>query len=178
MQVGETGFLDNNTSRILVVKTDSEGTIVWQKEFFAGIETKNLGNSAYEVTDGYLVAGALNENSALIKLNKSDGSTIFSKTYNKGGNDAIEHVSETEDGFLLVGYKNANDTTTTFFADGEGLMFFVDSDGDEVLLSETIDLNRYMAQGYRVKKYKNEFVIAGLTKGAEDHALVSSTRVE
>ena len=42
----------------------------------------NLGNSAIELDDGYLIVGALNRNSALIKLDKETGSTIFSETYN------------------------------------------------------------------------------------------------
>ena len=172
LQIGETGFLNDKTSRILIVKTDRYGALLWKKEFFGGDGTKNLGNSAYELADGYLIAGALNEDSALIKVKKSDGSTLFSKTYDKGGNDAIEHVAETDDGFLLVGYKNAKDLTTTFFAEGEGSMFHVNRAGEELSLGREIDLNLYMAHGYRVEKYKNEFVVAGLTEGAEDHALM------
>lgn len=172
LQIGETGFLADRTSRILIVKTDRYGALLWKKEFFGGDGTKNLGNSAYELADGYLIAGALNEDSALIKVKKSDGSTLFSKTYDKGGNDAIEHVAETDDGFLLVGYKNAKDLTTTFFAEGEGSMFHVDRAGEERPLEGEVDLNLYMAHGYRVEKYNNEFVVAGLTEGAEDHALM------
>ena len=36
-----------------------------------------------------MIAGALNRNSALIKLDKETGSTIFSETYNNGGTDAF-----------------------------------------------------------------------------------------
>ena len=70
LQIGETGFLNDKTSRILIVKTDRYGALLWKKEFYGGDRTKNLGNSAYELADGYLIAGALNEDSALIKVKK------------------------------------------------------------------------------------------------------------
>ena len=31
IQVGETGFLDNNTAKILVAKTNSQGDLIWKK---------------------------------------------------------------------------------------------------------------------------------------------------
>ena len=59
----------------------------WKKEF--GGRWCTLGNSAIEVADGYVVAGALDEDGD--KLNKSTGKR-WSPTHNYGGNDAIEHL--------------------------------------------------------------------------------------
>ena len=79
IQVGETGFLDNNTAKILVAKTNSQGDLIWKKEF--GDPGHNLGNSVIEVSDGYIVTGALNKNSTVIKLDKSNGDQKWLKTY-------------------------------------------------------------------------------------------------
>ena len=112
IQVGETGFLDNSTARILVAKTNSQGDLIWKKEF--GDPGHNLGNSIIEVSDGYIVTGALNKNSTVIKLDKSNGEQRWLKTYDNGGNDAIEHIVETPDGLVAVGYINAIDENNTF----------------------------------------------------------------
>ena len=102
LQVGETGFVPNS-AKILVVKTDQNGVLLWRKEFTGGTG-HNLGNSAYETDDGYLVCGALNENSAIIKLNKTDGGLIFEKAYDNGGSDAFEHLTITQNQIIAVGY--------------------------------------------------------------------------
>ena len=67
LQIGETGYIPN--SKILVVKTDNEGDFLWAKEI--GQLKSNLGNAIIESDDAYLVVGALDENSAIIKLEKS-----------------------------------------------------------------------------------------------------------
>ena len=65
--MGETGYIPN--SKILVIKTDNEGDFLWAKEI--GQLKSNLGNSVIETDDSYFVVGALDENSAIIKLEKS-----------------------------------------------------------------------------------------------------------
>ena len=99
LQVGETNFLPN--SKILVIKTNSFGQLMWSKEINTG--GHNLGNSAIEVDDGYLICGAQNRNSSLIKLNKESGNTLWTKTFNNGGTDAFEHAALTPNGIVVVG---------------------------------------------------------------------------
>ncbi|MHC4271539.1 MAG: hypothetical protein ACYST2_04420, partial [Planctomycetota bacterium] len=56
LMVGETGFIDNNSAKIYVVKTNSSGGLLWQKEF--GSSGYNLGNGCVETPDGnYVIAG-------------------------------------------------------------------------------------------------------------------------
>ena len=90
LQIGETGYIPN--SKILVVKTDNEGDFLWAKEI--GQLKSNLGNSVIESDDSYFVVGALDESSAIIKLEKSSGEIISSKTFDLGGSDAFEHIVE------------------------------------------------------------------------------------
>ena len=171
LQVGETGkVLKNNSSaKILVVKVDSKGKLQWKKEL--GEPGKNLGNSAIEVSDGYIVVGALNLESALIKLDKITGEMIFSKTYEKSGANAIEHITPLSNGFALVGYTDAEDGESTFYTYGKGLLFMVDNEGDEVVGLPMTDLQQYMSHGYRVFEHDGDLLVGGLTQDAEDFAV-------
>ena len=63
LQIGETGFIPNS-AKILVAKIDSEGDFVWKKEF--GALGHNLGNSAIEISDGYVVVGSMDEDSTCL----------------------------------------------------------------------------------------------------------------
>jgi len=168
LQVGETGFIPNS-ARLLVVKTNSTGQLVWKKEF--GNTGHNLGNSALEIADGYLIAGALSQNSTLLKLNKSTGAVIFEKTYNTGGNDAFEQVALTSNGIAAVGYRNALDGNNTFYTEGEGYMVFLDNNGNKIADK---DLRSYTTHAYRVKRYNNELIISGLSYGAEDYEVIKT----
>ena len=74
LQVGETYDYTNLSSKILVVKINASGQLLWSREIFSG--EHNLGNSAIELGDGYLICGGIDQNSALIKLDKDNGETI------------------------------------------------------------------------------------------------------
>ncbi len=166
LQVGETGFIPNS-AKILVVKTDANGNLLWQKEF--GTVGHNLGNSAYELSDGYLICGALNQNSALIKIDKNNGNTIFSQTYDNGGTDAIEHIAETTTGFVAVGYISALDANNTFYTEGFGFLTFIDASGNK---TNGINISSYTSHAYRIKEYGGTLLVSGLSEGAEAYNLM------
>lgn len=167
LQVGETGFIPNS-AKVLVVKMDQGGAIQWSKEFSSGTG-HNLGNSAFEGDDGYFICGSLNENSAIIKLNKLDGSVVFEKTHDNGGSDAFEHISVTPEGIIAVGYVQAEDNVNTFFTEGQGYLTILDVNGNKL---SGINLEQTMAHAYRVKKSGSNFMVSGLTEGANDYALL------
>jgi hypothetical protein len=168
LQVGETGFIPNS-AKVLVVKIDQGGTLQWSKEFSSGGSGHNLGNSAFEVDDGYFICGSLNENSAIIKLNKLDGSVVFEKTHDNGGSDAFEHISVTPEGIIAVGYVQAEDNLNTFFTEGQGYLTILDGNGNKL---SGINLENTMAHAYRIKKLGSDFMVSGLTEGANDYALL------
>ena len=171
LQIGETGFIPNS-AKILVVKTDENGNLIWKKEFGNG--GNNLGNSAIETSDGYIVCGAVNENSTIIKLNKSDGSLLFQETANNGGNDAYEDLVITSAGIVAVGYVNAEDNTNTFYTEGEGYITFLNSNG---VKQNGININQYLTQAYRIGSLNNEFYISGLTENASDYGLIKTDSI-
>lgn len=166
LQIGETGFIPNS-AKILVVKTDNTGTLLWKREF--STSGHNLGNSAIEVNDGYLICGSINENSAIIKINKIDGTTIFQKTHDNGGSDAFEHLVVSQNGIVAVGYINALDKLNTFYTEGQAYLTFLDNQGERI---SGQSLNQYLSHAYRVKIYNEELIISGLTEEANDYALV------
>lgn len=166
LQVGETGFV-GSSAKILVVKTDSEGDLQWKKEFGTG--NRNMGNSALEVEDGYLICGMLNRNSAIIKLDKNTGSTIFQVTRNNGGADAFEHIALTPKGILAVGYRQAADPNSTFFAYGQGYISFLDAQGDFI---NGQSVNAHLSQAYRVKPAGSDFIISGGTDDALEYGVI------
>ena len=167
LQVGETGFVGSN-ARILVVKTDAAGDLAWKREFGSG--NRNMGNSALEVADGYLVCGMLSRNSAILKLDKNDGGTIFQKTHDNGGADAFENLALTSKGILAVGYRQAEDPNSTFFPYGRGHITFLDAGGD-LIRGQSVDAHLSLA--YRVQSTGDgDFVIAGGTDDALQYGIV------
>ena len=168
LQIGESNFLPN--SKIYIVKTDSNGQMNWSREINNG--GHNLGNSAIELEDGYLIVGALNRNSALIKLDKQTGSTIFSQTFNNGGTDAFEHAVRTPNGIVAVGYVNAQDSNNTFYTEGQGYIMFLDENANEI---SSMNLNSFISQAYRVQYVNDELIISGLSEEAFDFKLIKMT---
>ena len=166
LQVGETGFVGSD-ARILVVKTDPAGALMWKKEFGTG--NRNMGNSAIEVADGYLVCGMLSRNSAILKLAKDDGATIFQRTHDNGGADAFEHLARTPNGLLAVGYRQAEDPNSTFFAYGRGQITFLDADG-EFITGRSVDA--HLSQAYRIAPAGEDFIIAGGTDDALEYGVI------
>jgi len=166
LQVGETGYVGSN-ARILVVKTDSTGSLIWKKQFGSG--GRNMGNSALEVDDGYLICGMLNRNSAIIKLDKATGSTLFQKTRDNGGADAFEGIAQTANGILAVGYRQAEDPNNTFFVYGQGYLSFLDVDGN-YLNGQSV--NAYLSQAYRVQPTGSDFIISGGTEDALQYGVI------
>lgn len=166
LQIGETGSLPNS-AKILVVKTDQHGNLIWKKEH--GNSGNNLGNSAIETTDGYIICGAINENSSLIKLDKANGAELYTVSINNGGNDAFEDLILTSNGILCVGYVEANDKSNTFFTEGQGYLTFLDENG---VKQQGININQHLAQAYRIKRLNNDIYVSGLTKNAQDYGLI------
>ena len=78
-----------------------------------------------ELSDGFLIAGGLNQNSSLIKLDKESGSTIFIQTNDNGGVDAYEQAAKIPGGIVAVGYVQSEDPWNTFFTWGQGNLVFL-----------------------------------------------------
>ena len=105
LMVGETGSIHNRTARVFVVKTNSWGDLRWKQEF--GRRGYNLGNCIVEMADGnYVIAGCLDYDAVLIKVDAATGKALWKKTWNLGSEDAFEGVDLTPESigkaFFLV----------------------------------------------------------------------------
>lgn len=145
--VGETGFVEDNSAKIFLVKTDQKGKLIWKKEF--GERGFNLGNFVCEAIDGnYLIAGSLNKDAAVIKVEAGSGKIIWSKKWNFGTEDAFEGLAVTQEGTILAtGYRNGL-AEGTFLNWGKGIVLGIDTDGQEIWRR---DLAKYTSSGYRIK---------------------------
>lgn len=163
LQIGETGDISKST-KLLAIKTDANGDFMWSKE--VSTSEHNLGNSALELNDGYLICGAQDRNSSIVKLS-TNGDVIWNRTYNNGGSDAFEHVALSSNGFIAVGYINAEDDLNTFYTGGTGYITFLNNLGEKIS-----GKNTEIAHPYRIKPYNNNYIISGLSDGASDYGLI------
>ena len=166
LMIGETGFIWNNTAKIYAVKTDSSGSLIWEKEF--GDEGYNLGNGCVETPDGnYVIAGTLNFDAALIKVDALTGNTLsgWPKTWDLGSEDSFEAVEVTEDGGLIAtGYRNGL-AENTFINWGSGNLIKTDAQGNEIWNK---DISASMSSGYRIKRIIDGYIVSGHPAYEED----------
>ena len=179
LQVGETGFLPS--TRILAVKVNGSGKLEWKKEY-SNKDTGssqhgryNLGNSVIETDAGYLLAGSINRNSALLMLNKKTGDVVYVKTHNNGGYDSYEHLAINGDKIIAVGYTNSEDINNTFFAEGKGYVSFADLEGDK--MNGKI-FGGDLAQAYRIARVGEEFIVSGLSWSENDDLDYAVLRID
>jgi hypothetical protein len=163
LMVGETGFVEDRSAKIFVVKTDSGGRLLWQREF--GKSGYNLGNSVAEANDGnYLVAGTLNFDAALIKVDAKAGKTIWSKTWDFGSEDSFEGLTLSNDGgIVLTGYRDGL-AEGTFLNWGKGLVLKANEYGQEEWRR---DLSGFTSSGYRIQQSGTGFVLCAHPKDEE-----------
>ena len=166
LQVGETGFIPSS-ARVFVVKTDTEGDLLWEKEI--GASGHNLGNSITETDDGYLLSAALGRKAALVLLDKGSGDIIWSNEYNPGGTSAIEQTVVLEDKIYAIGYRDAEDDENTFYTEGKGHMLILDNAGE---LLQSVDLNEHISHAYRIVQNGDFLFVSGLSLGAEEYLLL------
>ena len=163
LMVGETGFVDDRSARIFLVKTDSRGRLLWQKEF--GKRGYNLGNSVVEANDGnYVIAGTLNFDAALIKVEAKSGKTLWSKTWDLGSEDSFEGLTLSNDGgIVLTGYRDGL-AEGTFLNWGRGVVLKTDASGNEEWRR---DLSDFTSSGYRIQQSGSGYKLCAHPKDEE-----------
>ena len=176
LQIGESGS-PVDSGRILIIKVSSEGELLWRQEndlFIRG--SFNIGNSAIEIEDGYIVVGgqqsgnnSSSQNSLIAKLDKITGDIIFIKNTDNGGVDAFEHIATNLNGFIAVGYRDAEDPENTFFTEGKGHLTFLDQNG--LKLTE-LDLSDYLSQAYRSYPTHGGYIISGQAEENQQFGLL------
>jgi hypothetical protein len=115
---GSTESFGAGGSDFYLVKTDSEGNMLWNRTY--GGSGDDFGKSVVQADDGgYVIAGTINWNVAgttvdvyLVKTN-SDGNLLWSKTY--GGTSTTENifsvVQSSDGGYAIAGTLDYNSPT-------------------------------------------------------------------
>jgi hypothetical protein len=128
---------DITSAKIWVVKTDTLGNLLWQKDLGYG-----MGKRVFQTSDGGFIVGALgvfnDEDILLIKLD-SNGNISWAKSYNSVGSDELMDMVMDGDGNVIVVGRSGTDNSSNGIilkVDGSGNIIWTKyydsgSDGDE-----------------------------------------------
>jgi hypothetical protein len=106
---GETSLKGTPGSRILILKIDPEGTIVWQKIFGSNADYR-LKSILESKADGFYILGTKQPESSkpliwLVKIDNS-GNIVWESTAGGGENESMIDLAETSDnGIIICGFK-------------------------------------------------------------------------
>jgi hypothetical protein len=134
IMAGQTSEGRRNFSDMLVVKTDANGDLQWQKIIGARGQA-DYGTFVTEVSDGFLIAGGLfdsgSQRRALLKID-SDGTIVWKKNYPGEGNGSIRGIDITGDGGIVAtGYVGSREKGYQFICDdGQGFILKTDANGN------------------------------------------------
>ena len=150
-------------SDMLVVKTDAQGKLEWQKQVGTP-GRRDFANFIMEVPDGFIVAGALDvegdQRRALIKFDER-GNIVWQKTYPHAGTGSLRSAHVTRDGGLIAtGFVGSVDRGYQFISDdGEGSLIKTDAEGN-LLWEKTLSAAPH---GMRVVEVAEGYAISGVS---------------
>lgn len=120
----------NNDSNAWVVKIDSAGMVIWEKEF-GGSKLDQLYKIVNGTNNGYVLAGVTRTNDSngdmwILKID-INGNQVWSKTYGTSNGDTARGLDVTDaGGYLLVG-----ETMTGITNSYDVMLFRLDSNGEK-----------------------------------------------
>ena len=159
---GYTDSAGNGSYSFWMVKTDANGTPIWN-QVFHGLDSDDKAYALTSSSDGYLVAGEAHSNpetgaDAFAAKVDFNGGLVWKKRYGGPGFDVASGLIKTANGgYLVVGFT---------FSYGQGqrdFWFFSIDDSGNVLWSRTYGRQGYEEAYTAVQLGDNEFVVGGWT---------------
>ena len=162
-------------SDMLVVKTDEQGDLQWQK-IIGTPQRRDFATFVMEVADGFVVTGALvvdrQQQRAMVKLDVH-GNVVWQRTYGHRGSGSLRGAAVTGDGGLVAtGYVGSAERGYGFIHDsGQGSLLETDADGSlrwEQTLSPVV-------HGMRVHAVAGGYAVSGVsTRAGRDFGLLKT----
>jgi hypothetical protein len=157
---GETGLSGTSGSRVLILKLDSEGTVIWQKIFGSNADCKFksvLGSK----TEGFYILGTKQQGSSkaqiwIIKID-DNGNLLWETTTGGSENESMTDIAETSDnGVIICGYKEIK-------GDHDTDAWLIKFNKKGALESQFLFGSRYINDEFKsiVPDNTNGFIIAG-----------------
>ncbi len=167
-----TGYQGNED--VWVVRTDANGTLLWQRTLGSGASERGLAVAQAD-DGGFLIAGTAEDNGGdianiigdgdiwLVKLN-GNGTVLWENTYGGTGFDEPRAVVAVDDGFVVAGFTESDDVQVTGYQGSGDLWVFKVNGTGTLQWQRTIGgTNRDEAHGMR-RTAENGVIIAGSTQ--------------
>ena len=169
MQTSDGGYIavgnsseNTNNSNMLIVKTDAQGQLEWQKFIGNKRSDETVATVCEDAQGHFYIGGSIQvkgeQESAIIKLS-AKGEIMWKRIYPHPRADAIEGLTLTGDGYLLAtGYSNSAIHGAVFLAmDGKGLLLKLDLAGN--VIWETI--LESIPQGMMAYEHPEGYAVGG-----------------
>lgn len=151
---------------IMIVRTDNLGNILWKKAY--GTNLPSSPNGILQTSDGnffivgyQVAAGSLDSDHYLLKIDGSNGDSLFSKVFGGYGNEESKEIIATSDGnYMIVGASNS-----ISIPDNQMQVIKVDAAGNQLWTQYYGDLSYQSARS--VKQCPDGgYILAGKTISA------------
>jgi len=119
------GTASNATSRrILMMKVDSLGNIIWSNCYGQGLNNSNAGWCVKVLSDGnYLIGGAIDSGDIYFIKTDTSGNTLWSRSISTGGFDVATGIETCSNGNFVVMGKDSSGTTLAEFDNSGNLVW-------------------------------------------------------
>lgn len=118
LMIGTSNNPDNDSDDVLLVKTESDGQLIWSRKF--GGSGQEIGAYAIETEGGYLIGCTSNSNDGEVSDNLGnsdfwvfhidyDGNLIWENNYGGSDQDRLETMSKNDKGYILAGRTLSSD---------------------------------------------------------------------